>query len=530
MRKPRLALPVVCVGILVTASLWNSRDTLTVLTTSSTAGTDLLSAAADVVFTTTINTVSSSSSTTGTGTTTTNPLQEIAAPPAGEANDDHKNQESNQPFTPATTASSAKANIDDLVEELVQCNITYHVYDNPSLEQWHYKQKILQLRPGKKPRKPLMMRRYGDEVWGELLILEALKHHPLRQAQQLQQQPEQPPQLYIIPLSLGVAVASARKASEAFDEALQFLYQQPTFPSTNTGKNGHSNHVLLSLLVPLHKYASPLRELNQHYPTLWNVTIANDVDWEGCQQLWQSGQARGHDFEPDIGLYRHNMARFGFSLGLLAPTRTDTEGGIPWISASYDKFRAAKYWIFYHTREAESLHNSTQYRHAPLQIDPNDLLKAQNQPSPQLLPASIGHDLPPTEWMERYTTSQFCLVIRGDTIHSHALMRAIKVGCIPVIVADFYPWFAPTFKSTIQMQDYAVFIEEKLFIEDPLKELLELREMSPHDIQEKLQWLAFAQRLFFPEHPDSLFVPAFLKEALRASRIPLGAATFPYNT
>ena len=462
--------------------------------------------------------------------------------------------------------ADAKLDVAKLVEALLKCNISYHVYEDSRLEQWHiYKKPLLQ--QGKAAR-ALMMERFGTEVMAELWIIEALKNHPLRRRQQntnskdgrnketsmditeivatnttlvdpihQQHQPteqDQPVDLFIIPLSLGVTIASARKSKDAFDQALEILYNQPTFQRS---QGGHG-HVLLSLLVPLHKYANPLHVLDHHYPKLWNVTVANDVDWGACQQHLQLDPAvKGHDFEPDIDLYSHNMARYGFSLGLLAPFRNDTMSGasVPFIPATYKKFVSSQYWLFYHTREAESLHNSTSYRHAPLRIPTTDwtrLISTTLHRRSAITMAtnySIGYDLPPDEWMEHFTNSQFCLVIRGDTIHSHALMRAIKVGCIPVVVADFYPWFAPTFKSTIpSMSKYAILLNERNFVTNPLEELAKLQELLPHQIQEKLEWLAFAQRLFFLEHPESLFVPAFLKEAHRASQTSLGGTEYPY--
>lgn len=50
-------------------------------------------------------------------------------------------------------------------------------------------------------------------------------------------------------------------------------------------------------------------------------------------------------------------------------------------------------------------------------------------------PVSIGFDLPKDVYVEHLVSSQFCLVIRGDTPHSHALLSAIQVGCIPVVIS-----------------------------------------------------------------------------------------------
>jgi hypothetical protein len=41
---------------------------------------------------------------------------------------------------------------------------------------------------------------------------------------------------------------------------------------------------------------------------------------------------------------------------------------------------------------------------------------------------------------------------------------------VSVVVCDSYPLYAPTFKSSLNMRDYAIFIPEKAFLEDPLRE------------------------------------------------------------
>ena len=128
--------------------------------------------------------------------------------------------------------------------------------------------------------------------------------------------------------------------------------------------------------------------------------------------------------------------------------------------------------------------------------------------------SSIGYGLPPDEWLREFSSSKFCAAIRGDTPHTHALLNAVKLGCIPVIVSDFYPMYAPSFPSTLKMEDYCVFNPEDDFIRDPAKELLKLMDLSEGAIRRKLEGLAFAQKVVLNDHPESLFVQAFLKESL----------------
>ena len=86
-----------------------------------------------------------------------------------------------------------------------------------------------------------------------------------------------------------------------------------------------------------------------------------------------------------------------------------------------------------------------------------------------------------------------------------------------MIAADVLPVFSPMYKNTLQVEDYAVVLNEEELVSDPTKTLLQLNDMSEEEIRLKLKHLAFAQRVIFTDHPQSLFVPAFLKEAEMAS-------------
>ena len=140
--------------------------------------------------------------------------------------------------------------------------------------------------------------------------------------------------------------------------------------------------------------------------------------------------------------------------------------------------------------------------------------------------SSIGHDIEYDDWLEHYASSKFCLSIRGDSPHSHALIRSVKFGCIPVVISDFYSLYSPTFNKFVAIEDYSVMLDEKAFLEDPVRELRKLDELSDFEIQEKIRWLQFAQRIFFVEHPESLFVPAFISQALHASNNPVAGPEF----
>ena len=190
------------------------------------------------------------------------------------------------------------------------------------------------------------------------------------------------------------------------------------------------------------------------------------------------------------------LLKYAFSIGLVAGS------SLPFIPASYERFETmTHYTLFYHIRTQPFVYGSTPYRRAPFH---NITLPYK---------ASIGYDLPPDQWLERFTSSKFCLVIRGDTPNSHSLLRAVKVGCIPVIVCDYYPIFSPTFKTSLSIHDFSFIWNETDFLRSPQRYLTSLSTLPEWQIRTKLLALPYAQQVTCPDHPDSLFIPAFLKEA-----------------
>ena len=100
----------------------------------------------------------------------------------------------------------------------------------------------------------------------------------------------------------------------------------------------------------------------------------------------------------------------------------------------------------------------------------------------------------------------------GDTPNSRAFLSAVKVGCIPVVVSDAYPWYAPSLSSTLNISDYTM-ISETAFLQDLWKELHQATQLTEKSIRQKLDALSFAQRVILTDHSESLFIPALLKQA-----------------
>ena len=414
---------------------------------------------------------------------------------------------------------AAQAQIDFWVQELTHTPLRYYMYDDPAIAQPDATAKLLQ--EGKAPYQT-------EEVFFEIQVLEILRLHPLDESGPLTASASatinhtQPPSLrvadpavadiYILPSGTGTLIyggPSWKGPSSAWEQSLKALLDHPLFQSTM----GH-RHVLFSMPHPFYTCETygRLKWLGLHkaFPALWNVTIATDLDWANNWYIRHHGLAAGHDF---ASAFRPPVSRYSFSLGLYALQR------LPLVEASYEKFSTAVYEIFYRSRVTESMNNSTVYRHAPFRPDVLAALSNNNN-------HSIGHDLPKDEWLDHFQNSKFCLAIRGDSPHSHALLRSVKVGCLPVIVSDFWPLYAPTLGRFVNVTDFSVLIPEAEFMADPATALRRLRDLDESVVREKLLWLAFAQRLFFAEHPQSLFVPALVSQAWHASKVDLLGPNF----
>ena len=201
------------------------------------------------------------------------------------------------------------------------------------------------------------------------------------------------------------------------------------------------------------------------------------------------------------------MSRYGFSMGWIPPNDEAV-----FAAASFEKYQNSSIDFFYRTRRETSMFNSTPFRHALLT---NETIRALSGSS------SIGLDISKKQWLRDYSNTKYCFVIRGDTPSSRALLRAVKVGCVPIIVSDLLDSYGPSLKSSVSVSDYAITIAENVFLQDPLTAVLQVKNGSSSAsrmIPAKLVALAFAQRVVLPYHPESLFVPAVLYEAYQANQ------------
>ena len=81
------------------------------------------------------------------------------------------------------------------------------------------------------------------------------------------------------------------------------------------------------------------------------------------------------------------------------------------------------------------------------------------------------------------------------------------------MISDTYQEYAGPFKSSLNIEDFSVVLNEDAFLADPAGELLSLLDLEKDFIVGKLRNMTIVQSMVFPDHPESLFVEALLKEA-----------------
>eukprot|EP00979_Chaetoceros_neogracilis_P013788 scaffold4087_cov172-Chaetoceros_neogracile.AAC.2 len=394
-------------------------------------------------------------------------------------------------------------------EAMQNCSIRFYMYDHPNITQ---EVSITEI-------KKKYWKAHFKEALNDESIFTVLKKSPLRTMN--------PDEADVFVPAIPFSRITNSKELNRFSLALDTLEKDEIFRK----HYGHK-HVLIGtlfLLFRLDVEISVLHDLNKRIATSFtNVTLAQSWDTNAVAKALRDGYDFNEYTQPFKKMYSKALTHSCISLGLAAqvsstivplpeyvnvpsknffPERLLEEDALPLRIASMEKWQNSSNFIFYQSRPGTYVHNSTIYRHAPIT----------NVTMSNLPNSKIGFGINSRhEWAKEYIDSKFCLNIRGDSPHSHTNIRSIRVGCIPVIVADSLPVYSSIMKSVLNMSDYAIFLDEKKFVENPEKEMLSLLELSETEIEAKLKHLAFAQRVILMDHPNSLFVPAFLDNAISA--------------
>jgi len=296
----------------------------------------------------------------------------------------------------------------------------------------------------------------------------------------------------IVPIPIGPC--SLYLGAEGCAGALRFLRNHTVF------LEHRSKHVYLTSMpyafLPdkAQMYMNYLRILPHHVERfLENTTIVKTTD----VHQWYSKKDHG-DFKKKE---KPPYSRKGWSMSFAGAASTKH---LELRSVSYEDWTNRSIHFFYHTRTTTSLNNSTRFRWAPCQDETRSRLPS---------PSSVGYTILRQQWKSDFANAKFCLAIRGDNPNSRSIFRAIRHGCIPVIISKMLKYFAPIYRSMISYDDFAVVIDdEEGFLEDPAASLIQATSLSEKELRRKLDGLGLVQRMLIVDHPNSLFVQSFLRE------------------
>lgn len=370
-------------------------------------------------------------------------------------------------------------------QTLMELPLRYYVYDHPNI---NMKTTINDLRAIGVSRV-----KHIHDIEHDEQIIAALESSPFRTFN------VDAADFFLPPIPFG-KIWTSHDHEQVVHEVFHALLNHPIFRS-HTG----NRHFFIATIFSIFKGSTKqVTHFGNYYDKLYNGTVVQSFDSCALYNKLHNDVTWAGDFNDAFQKEIPTMKRSA-SIGL-----GSSNSFLNLVLATTAKFYNSSNFIFYHTRTKASIYNSTIYRYAPV----TNITLDKSFPK-----SSIGFDIKKDEWEREFKDSKFCAVIRGDSPHSHSLLRSIRVGCIPVIFSDTLPVFAPLFKSTLNLTDFAVIIKEEELLKDARNAFLQLNKISREEIEIKIQHLAFAQRVVFTDHQESLFVPALLKEVEMATEV-----------
>lgn len=376
------------------------------------------------------------------------------------------------------------SDIDDKISQLQSLNYSVYVYDHPN---------ITLTNPMKFSHAgPVFRERFMWHTLWDLDMINAIKNSSFSIQKSLDAD------IYIVPTPLSGLLGPQHEFGRPQDIAFSTLFKQDSWKK----HKGHKHVFFASAHVFFRRdNIDKLDAFSRYYPDIYNSSAVLSYDPHAISEACLSDKVDLGDFRQSLcEQFSPPLNRASISMGASPNLES-----MPLRLASIEKFYNASNLIFYHSRTYPSMNNSTIYRYAPITN-----ITFANHPK-----SSIGFEIEnATIWQREFLDSKFCLVVRGDEPSSRSLWRALRVGCIPVIISNLLPFYSPMMKNTLGMRDYSVILDEREVVSSPEKIFEVLENMSMKEISEKIQQLSFAQRVVFPDHPKSLFVQAFLKEAM----------------
>lgn len=405
-----------------------------------------------------------------------------------------------------------------VLEKLQATPFRYYIYDNPNITRHDIR---IRAKNGQFTWRQRWGQRFKEFSLWEIRYLEAFEE----QQQQHQTSPSPSPSLrtlnaseadfIIIPIP-WCALMMAGMPND-LQNTMNALYHDPLF------LNLQNRFVVLSFMEYLFQRPMGLSKADYNILKQVSLSVALTSDATIMNRIPDWVLNKGYWSQPEQGI----LYQRGFSISWMGAATDDDYHPSPSSLATNHQPMSPELFLwnktlhfFYQTTTHTSLNNSTQFRHGIVHQSHQTVVEREGHPTNQTLlvlpqPSSIGWGLRPEEWLHDFASARFCLVIRGDNPASRSLWRAIRHGCIPVVVSDMLPYYSPVFRSLLDMDDYAVMVDEFAYLANPTKALTEaIYNLTLHDIQSKLNGVNLMQRLIIPNHPKSLFVQAFGRETL----------------
>jgi len=386
---------------------------------------------------------------------------------------------------------SSSPSIQDLTRMLEGSTTRYYIYNDEKVVLPKIRARAIQNAP--LTWKHNWGKRFADYAMGEIRWLEALESHPLRTLNISEAA------FFITSIPVGAALfwGSKEDLGNAFRAVLNSSVFQ-RYPERHVAAIATTEKVFGS-----HWWGLAHEEMQQFKP----ATIVRDSDMPGLLDWYhQHGNpCKNSGIDPkEKELFSHAVS-LGFGGEGSRPNN-------PYHPIDMKSWNNKTFWFFYHSRIQASLCNSTQFRHAFFT----------NETKPAYFdhqPVSIGPDIPPEQWIQEFSDSKFCLVIRGDTPGSRALNRAIRAGCMPLIVSDALPIYQPIYHKTLEYDNFALLVGDDEFLKDPIGSLDKaVASLSLTKLRSKIEGLRLMQRIVTADQPDSLFVPAFAREIVETMK------------
>jgi len=381
---------------------------------------------------------------------------------------------------PVVSEAPLVSKIQKMTELLESSTTRYYVYDDEKFVLSDIRAKAIQDAPKTWSNK--WGQRYSKYAEGEIRWIEALERHPQRTRDPCEAD------FFVVPIPVTATIFWGQP--QLFRDAFLTLFDSALFLQ-------HPERHVAAFTTTEKVFGWDFWGLSdEEMKKFQSSIIVRDSNVAGLEKRHKKLFFPGRNTELEAKYFGH-VVSLGYGGEGSNPSR-------PYDPVTLEKWNRKQFWFFYHTRREPSLANSTQFRQFFTNSSPLESFEHQ--------PVSIGFDILPDEWIRIFSDAKFCLIIRGDQPGSTSLTRALRAGCMPMIISEALPVFQSLYSKTLQYDDFALIVKEEDFIEDPIGTLDKAVLLSNAGLEEKLEGLRLMQRIVSADQSDSLFVPAFARE------------------